>query len=131
MQTSENWDWYFGNEMTGTGHDDTGSLTAFFGSDHYDVGNTVVQYAPNATLHPSACETQTYGLSYNGFTWSSTATICPDSVDPMIGSSKPGFGSKWRGRVKNTYVGINPVDLVHNPPNASVGLWINVGIAWR
>lgn len=123
-------DWYIGDEVTGTGRDTGNGLYSFLGADFYGSGNTLVKWAPSGTLHPSTCNTVTFGLSYGAASVSSTATLCPDTIDPVLNAYGPGFGEFWHGNTKS-YVGLNPVDVIHDPPGASPSGSLHVYIHWR
>lgn len=123
-------DWYLGDEVTGTGHDGSRGLFSFLGADFYGSGNTLVKWAPSGTVRPSACNTVTYGLTWGAASISSTATLCPDKIDPVLNAYGPGFGEFWHGSTTG-YVGLNPVDVIHDPANASPTGSLHVYIHWN
>ncbi|MDT4990625.1 MAG: hypothetical protein QOH97_517 [Actinoplanes sp.] len=121
VQDNGGGDWYMGDEMSGsvqrTGYE---WLYSSYGGVAYPSGNTMPKWAPTGELHPSACGENTAKVGYQGVELSSTTTICPDKIDPLtnnLGGS--GLEEFWHGCDDGT-IGLNPVDVIHSPPSASL-----------
>lgn len=116
-------DWYILDKMFGTssnGQDGNYWLWSSYGGDSYPSGNTMVQWAPTGSFHPSACKSYTASLTYGGFSVSVPATYCPNTMDIYTGTlGGQGIEEFWHGCVWPGSVGFNPIDTVHNPPSAS------------
>lgn len=123
-------DWYVGDEMTGTAQDTLHNLFTTIGANIYGGGNTLVKWSPSGRINPSACASNTASVSWNGFSLSSTANACPDFIDPRVNPYGPGFGEYWHG-FTHAAVGLNPVDVVHNPPSASPWASLHWYLHWE
>jgi hypothetical protein len=133
MQDNGGGDWYVGDEITssGWGTDYWWKLSGLQAWDQFGANNTIVQYSPQSTQHPSACGTVTFSLAYNGIGVSASSNVCPDRLDPKFWGST-GFGTNWTGCAPVNYVESAPgVDVDHNPWNASQYASINVYIWWN
>jgi hypothetical protein len=121
--------WYLSDEMTGTGRDTYFQLYQEKGANYYGSGNTVVKWDPTGKVNRSSCGAVTFSLTYNGVGVSSTADLCPNYIDPWLNPKGPGFGEIWYGSTHD-YVGLNPVDVIHDPPAASPALHLLVAEVW-
>jgi hypothetical protein len=121
VQDNGGGDWYMGDEMTGTTSWHSGqALFSSYGGDAYSSGNTMVKWNPAGTINPGSCSSNTQQVTYNGFSISSTSTVCPDRIDPYTNNlGGAGIEEFWHGCSAGS-VGLNPVDVVHSPPSASV-----------
>jgi hypothetical protein len=127
-------DWYLADEGTGTAHDSATApgtgLLSFLGYTYYGANNVLVKWAPAGTINPSACRSDTEQISYGGVSWSSSSTICPDRIDPSVNPNGPSFGEFWHG-FTHDYVGLDPVDIMHSPANATANFNVHVYIHWQ
>ena len=122
-------DWYLSDTMTGTGRDIYWSLTQMKGTNYYGSGNSVVNWDPSSTIYRNSCGNVTFTITYGVVSVSSTADLCPNTIDPWIDGKGPGFGEIWNGHT-HEYVGLNPVDVIHDPPGASPALNLLVAEVW-
>lgn len=123
-------DWYMSDAGTGSGAE-TGwsNLSEFRGVIRYGSANTIVSWRPNGTIYKGSCQDNTQSLTFNGYSVSSTSTICPDEVDPFAPSDHA-FGETWWGCEGGPVVGLNPVDIDHSPPSSDASVTVTATIAW-
>jgi len=121
--------WYLSDTMSGTGRDTYWELYQEKGANYYGSGNTVVKWDPTGKVSRSSCGDVTFSLTYDGVGVSSTANLCPNYIDPWLNPKGPGFGEIWYGSTHG-YVGLNPVDAIHDPPGASPALHLLVAEVW-
>lgn len=121
--------WYLSDTMSGTGRDTYWKLYQEKGANYYGSGNTVVNLDPTGRVNRGSCGNVTFSVAYSGVSVSSTADLCPSYVDPWLNAKGPGFGEIWYGSTHD-YVGLNPVDVIHDPPGASPALNLLVAEVW-
>lgn len=122
-------DWYLSDTMTGTGRDTYWNLYQEKGANYYGSGNTVINWDPTSRVDRGSCGNVTFSVAYAGVSVSSTADLCPTYIDPWLNAKGPGFGEIWYGST-HSYVGLNPVDVIHDPPGASPALNLLVAEVW-
>jgi len=123
VQDNGGGDWYMGDEMTGSTTRTGGQyLYSSYGGVAYTANNTMVKWQPSADVVPSSgCATNTQKLSYNGVELSSETTVCPSVIHPYTNRlGGAGLEEFWHG-CDDGVIGLNPVDVIHSPPSASVG----------
>jgi hypothetical protein len=121
--------WYLSDSMSGTGRDTYWSLYQEKGANYYGSGNSVINWNPTGKVSRGSCGNVTFSVAYSGFSVSSTADLCPSYIDPWLNPKGPGFGEIWYGSTHD-YVGLNPVDVIHDPPSASPALNLLVAEVW-
>jgi len=98
----------------------------------YPAGNQYVQWTPGSSNAVGACGSTNIGISSSqtGISYTQSQTVCPNTFGPVnldTTTTSPSFGSVWDGpAVQQLYRGTESVDLLHNPPGASLGatLWL-------
>lgn len=121
--------WYLSDSMSGTGRDTYWNLYQEKGTNYYGSGNSVVNWNPTGKVDRGSCGNVTFSVAYAGVSVSSTADLCPNYIDPWLNAKGPGFGEIWYGSTHD-YVGLNPVDVIHDPPGASPALNLLVAEVW-
>lgn len=115
-------DWYVGDQLTGT----ASAQLLFWGNIDRGTGNSVIQWNPTSTIIPNVCKPYTFSAGVSGgSSVSTTGTLCPDSVDPTLGSDGRSYGLVWH----HSFVccgyysaGLAGVDIFHSPPAAAWGV---------
>lgn len=123
---------YLGDHFTTTGQDANDGwmvLSGLQGWDKWTKGSQIVAWAPDASINPSACGSQTVGISANqdpiGVSMSESWPICPDSLSPLSSSPIIGQGALWAGCSK-AMEGAPETDLVHIPKHVKPKLTVKV-----
>lgn len=133
MQDNGGGNWYVGDQITGSGNDTSGSnsLTGLAATVNYGSCNSIVQWAPNASVYVGNCTTVTEGTTYNNVSLNSSTQVCPAHMDPEL-SNGTHFASHWSGCNNNNFTaGVNSTDVVWNPYNASSNPGLSVSIWWN
>jgi hypothetical protein len=134
MQDNGGGNWYVGDQVTGSADNSWNSLydiTGLAADVNYGSGNSIIQWQPNSTVSTGSCTTRGYSLNYNYVNVSTSSTICPDRMDPD-GPSNTRFGGHWSGCDKwgSDTEGVNSVDVVSDPSNATANPGLGVTIWW-
>src|SRR5262249_59777331 len=94
-------DWHLVDKITGSSSVAGGALLPLYssyGGDSYASGNTMVQWAPTGSYHPSSCQTYTASLTYGAASVTAPATFCPDRMDIYTGNlGGEGIEEFWHG----------------------------------
>jgi hypothetical protein len=124
-------DWYIGDQLTSSGHDDTtwNNLTQLTGNDNYVGGNSIVEWNPSGFQSTGNCTSYNESIGYNGVGIGSTQTVCPSGIGPQWPNPTTGQGVTWTGCSSNTQ-GAPGVDLLHSPAGVSDSMVVRITVGW-
>ena len=124
-------DWYIGDQLTSSGHDNTtwNNLTQLTGNDNYVGGNSIVEWNPSGFQSTGNCTQYNESIGFNGIGIGSTQTVCPSGIGPQWPNPTTGQGVTWTGCSGNTQ-GAPGVDLLHSPAGVSDSMVVRITVAW-
>lgn len=111
-------DWYLSDDMEALG---SGSpLLILQISMTYSVNNQVVHWIPTGSESTGCSGSVTVSATWFGVGFSSNNQLCNGTMTPFVNTSTSNgsMGAQWLGFTSQS-IGIEPIDLFHDPPNAT------------
>ncbi|MBV8194550.1 MAG: hypothetical protein JOY80_03390 [Candidatus Dormibacteraeota bacterium] len=133
MLSQNGGDWYLSDAMTMSAHYGNGffspSLEFMYVYAKWSANNSEVQWSPTSNgIDVGNCQQTSVGVAYI-VSVSETWTVCPVKWGLYTLNSTQ-FGSYWSGQSQN-WEGVDAVDVVHDPPNASPGTTLYAYMYWN